>query len=64
MEIKEKISIEYQRIESIVTEENPLIDGAIKDGVLNENVYRHSKHKCCFILKEPFDDFDDEAEYG
>lgn len=36
MEIKEKISIEYQRIESIVTEENPLIDGAIKDGVLND----------------------------
>ena len=51
MDIKEKISLEYQRIENIVTEENPLIDGAIKDGILNENAYGHSKQKCCFILK-------------
>jgi len=64
MEFSEKISSEYQRIESIVKEKNPLIEGAIRDGVLNEDAYLASKHKCCFILNEPYDDFDDEAEYG
>ena len=64
MEFREKISSEYQRIETIVKEKNPLIEGAIRDGVLNEEAYLASKHKCCFILNEPYDDFDDEAEYG
>lgn len=64
MEFREKISSEYQRIETIVKEKNPLIEGAIRDGVLNEDAYNSSKHKCCFVLKEPFDEFDDESEYG
>jgi len=64
MDIKEKISNEYQRIESIVLEENPLIDGAIEDGILDENTYRNSKYKCCFVLKEPFDEYDEEGVYG
>jgi len=61
--IEKKIITESIRVSSIVTLDNPAI-APITDGFIEESTYNNSKYKCCIILKEPFDDFDEGEPCG
>jgi len=61
--IGKKINTEFQRVGAIVNLENPEVEPII-DGFIDESAYNKSKYKCCFILKEPYDDFDEGKPFG
>ncbi len=63
-DIEMKISAEFERVSAIETAKNPYLDGCIMDGIIDESAYMNSRKKCCFILKEAYDDFDNEELIG
>ena len=63
MGINDKINAEFERVETIIQQRNPELY-PIYDGILDQKYYTASKHKCCFILKEPYDYFDEETVSG
>lgn len=61
--IKDDIKAEFERVESIVQQRNPDLY-PIYDGILDQASYSASRYKCCFMLKEPYDYFDEETVSG
>lgn len=61
--LEKTIKTEFQRVSKIIDSQNSLVE-PILDGFIDESSYNNSKYKCCFILKEPFDDFENGNPYG
>lgn len=61
--LEKKINAEFQRVSTIINSQNSLVE-PILDGFIDESSYNNSKYKCCFILKEPFDDFENDKPCG